>query len=583
MIPSEKKVCQNCKVSFVVAASDFAFYEKMNVPPPTWCPECRMMRRTNFRNLRSLYKRECGLCKKITITMYRPDDPAPVYCNPCWWSDQWDPLSYGVDIDWSRPFFLQWYELFKKVPRFALWQVQPLENCEYTNYSINNKNCYLSYSVTGCEDIRYSENIDKSLNCLDNLYLIDSENCYGCIDSNKNYGCRFLVQSHDCIDSWFLFDAANCNNCFMSANIRNKQFVFRGRQLSKDEYEAAVKNEVTGSFSHLEKLQREFQDLIHHQAVHKYADIIASPEATGNHIHNSKNVQNSYGVYGAEDIKHCMRILKECREAEDVYGLAGGELIYDCTAVSYQTYNCAFSFLCNTGISNARYCVLCLSSSNIFGSVGLKKNDYVILNKRYTRDEYDTLVPRIIAHMNETPYRDSHGRTYGFGEYFPPEFSPHFYNESNAFDLYPIQNEVALSRGYSWKEREPKNLTVTVAASNLPDAIGDAPEHITKDVVGCVHGGECDHQCTGAFRVLSGDLVFYKRFDLPLPRLCPNCRHYERLALREPVAIWHRTCMCERPGHHHADRHCDNEFETSYAPDKPDIVYCSACYQGEVM
>ena len=27
---------------------------------------------------------------------------------------------------------------------------------------------------------------------------------------------------------------------------------------------------------------------------------------------------------------------------------------------------------------------------------------------------------------------------------------------------------------------------------------------------------------------------------------------------------------------------CTNEFETSYAPERPEIVYCESCYQKEV-
>jgi len=28
---------------------------------------------------------------------------------------------------------------------------------------------------------------------------------------------------------------------------------------------------------------------------------------------------------------------------------------------------------------------------------------------------------------------------------------------------------------------------------------------------------------------------------------------------------------------------CDVEFETTYAPDRPEIVYCEKCYQKEVV
>ena len=33
---------------------------------------------------------------------------------------------------------------------------------------------------------------------------------------------------------------------------------------------------------------------------------------------------------------------------------------------------------------------------------------------------------------------------------------------------------------------------------------------------------------------------------------------------------------------HHGENHCPNEFETSYAPDRDEIVYCEECYQEEV-
>ncbi|MBI5220508.1 MAG: hypothetical protein HY978_01565 [Candidatus Liptonbacteria bacterium] len=42
MLPSEAKICQNCKTDFTIDPEDFDFYRKIDVPPPTWCPECRV-------------------------------------------------------------------------------------------------------------------------------------------------------------------------------------------------------------------------------------------------------------------------------------------------------------------------------------------------------------------------------------------------------------------------------------------------------------------------------------------------------------------------------------------------------------
>jgi hypothetical protein len=53
---TETKTCQNCKKDFTIESEDFNFYEKIKVPPPTFCPECRIIRRMLWRNFRSLFK-----------------------------------------------------------------------------------------------------------------------------------------------------------------------------------------------------------------------------------------------------------------------------------------------------------------------------------------------------------------------------------------------------------------------------------------------------------------------------------------------------------------------------------------------
>ena len=102
---SQTKQCQNCKKDFVIEPDDFAFYEKIRVPPPTFCPECRLQRRLSFRNERILYKRACDLCGKEVISIYHSEGKNVMYCQHCWWSDKWDPLAYGQGYDFQKPFF----------------------------------------------------------------------------------------------------------------------------------------------------------------------------------------------------------------------------------------------------------------------------------------------------------------------------------------------------------------------------------------------------------------------------------------------------------------------------------------------
>ncbi|MEK7482324.1 MAG: hypothetical protein AAB620_00835, partial [Patescibacteria group bacterium] len=116
-MPNETKICQNCKQDFIIEPADFDFYNKIKVPPPTFCPECRMQRRFIFRNERVLYKRECDLCDRAVISIYPLKTEFPVYCLSCWWSDKWDASAYFKKIDFTRPLLEQMIELRKIVPR----------------------------------------------------------------------------------------------------------------------------------------------------------------------------------------------------------------------------------------------------------------------------------------------------------------------------------------------------------------------------------------------------------------------------------------------------------------------------------
>ncbi len=133
------KNCQNCKKDFVIESEDFDFYKKISVPPPTWCPECRLIRRLASREDRPLYKDKCDKCHKETINIYSHDIPVVVYCSSCWWKDDWDTIEYGRDYDFSKPFFQQFYELQKIVPRETTSQKNST-NCEYCNGNIRCKN-----------------------------------------------------------------------------------------------------------------------------------------------------------------------------------------------------------------------------------------------------------------------------------------------------------------------------------------------------------------------------------------------------------------------------------------------------------
>ena len=155
--------CAKCQNNFIFTGDDEQFLRKISpefngkkyqIPPPKLCPDCRQQRRLTWRNERNLYQRTCNLCKKKMLSIYREDNPFPVCCLDCWWSDKWDPLAYGKEFDFNRSFFEQFKELHNSVPRMTVLQSQN-ENSEYTANVSHLKNCYLLFSADFSKDCYY--------------------------------------------------------------------------------------------------------------------------------------------------------------------------------------------------------------------------------------------------------------------------------------------------------------------------------------------------------------------------------------------------------------------------------------------
>src|SRR3989344_8086356 len=133
--------CLNCKSKFEITSDDLQFYSAMKVPPPTWCPECRMIRRLAWQGYRFLYKRKCDFSGDMVLSTIAPDVPYKVYKQDIWWSDKWDPKNYGRDYDFSKSFFQQFDELMREVPLPSLMtEYSTMIGSDYCNAAATLKN-----------------------------------------------------------------------------------------------------------------------------------------------------------------------------------------------------------------------------------------------------------------------------------------------------------------------------------------------------------------------------------------------------------------------------------------------------------
>ena len=227
--------CTQCKSSFQILKEDKAFYEKVNVPEPTHCPDCRMQRRMSFRNERKLYHRKCDVTGKKIISVFHPDDWVKVCEKDHWYSDQFDPMNYSRDFDFNNSFFDQFKEFMKEIP-FPSLRVESSENCDFNTDMSDCLNCYLCSRTHKSQDMLYAYRGNTSKSCADCYQAIKSELLYECLECVSCYGSKYLFFCSECNDSAFLIDCRSCSDCFMCTNLRNKKYCFLNEQLTKEEY-----------------------------------------------------------------------------------------------------------------------------------------------------------------------------------------------------------------------------------------------------------------------------------------------------------------------------------------------------------
>ena len=381
MLKTEKivqnKTCAHCGAPFNVTDKDLEFYDKVSpvfagkkyaIPTPTFCPECRKMRRLAFRNVGKIYKRKCDLTGKEVVSIYSPDKPFTAYNQDDWWTDKWDAMDYGKNFDFSRTFFEQFRELQLQVPRIALLNGFN-ENTEYANHAWYQKNCYLSMNAANNEDCFYTDGIYYSHDTMDATLVHNCEFCYEITDSSGCYGVKFGQNCNKCSNSWFLYECENCRFCFGCANLVNQQYVVYNRQVSKDEYDRFIQEFLSSPEKFL-RYKNDFE-AIKFSATRKCATVTNCENCTGNYLKDSKRCKEVYNGYDLENVAYCTELhdSKDCMDT-DIYG-EGMSLTCECHGVGGKSaYQIFFSNIIWGETGDIWYSDHCLGGCfHIFGCV----------------------------------------------------------------------------------------------------------------------------------------------------------------------------------------------------------------------
>ncbi|EKE26277.1 MAG: hypothetical protein ACD_4C00348G0007, partial [uncultured bacterium (gcode 4)] len=373
----ETKTCKHCSASFDITDKDLEFYDKIspifnskkyNIPTPTLCPDCRQQRRLAWRNERYLYKRKCDFSWNEIISIYSPDKTNyKIFEQKHWWSDNWNAFDYARNFDFERPFFEQFDELMKSVPR--IWLInRNSENSDYCNNVLNEKNSYLTFISWDDENCHYSYTIAFSKDCSDILWGINLQNCYECVKSQNSYGCKYCFNIDNCSESQYL---KNCiwvkNSCFCVWLI-NKEFHILNKTYSKQEYHTIIqslKNDKDLFLMHL----NEFDELQKRIPVKSNVKI-NSEKSIWDYLLNTFNCVNCFDISDWKDSKYsydCVNVVDihdsylswtfdQSNPSQFIYE---AENLVDVYSVVFSStfWSWKYSF----------YSDSCFSSSNLFG------------------------------------------------------------------------------------------------------------------------------------------------------------------------------------------------------------------------
>jgi hypothetical protein len=550
------EICRKCGSDFEVTEKTRDFLNKVSpvikgrkyqIPEPTLCPDCRTQRRFTFRNERHLYKTKSALSGKEIISNIHPKSPWKVYKREEWYGDSWNGTDFGKTYDFNKTFFQQFSELQKEVPIMDLNTVNN-ENCQYSNYVGTSKNCFLIFGSVYCEECYYGSPY-YCISCIDSLLVRNSELCYDCITCERCYECFFC---QDCVGSQTLimcYDCQNCTDCIGCIGLKNQHYQIFNKQYSKEEYQ---KIRASLNFCNEEKMQhlkQKFQE-IKKTTPHRFGFLINTENCTGNHIYNSKNTSNSYDAQRCEDCS-CLTQTIDQKDCHDCSFTEENELCYEYTA-NYQNQKCLFS-ISNHACNDILYSNFCTSSHNLFGCIGIKHGKYCILNKQYSKEEYEELVPKIIEQMKTDRI---------WGEFFEPSLSYFKYNETVAQEYFSLTKEEALKQNFSWRDADPKEYKPQKI--KVPKEIKEVSKDIINEILAC-------KECGKNYKIIPQEFAFYKKYSLPVPTNCPDCRHTNRIKLRPPRKLFNRTCS-----------KCNIELKSSYSPDRPETILCEKCYLKEV-
>lgn len=547
--------CLTCGHPFQVTAQANAILSRVSngvfaLPPPVECPLCRRRRRQAWQNEKTLYRRTCDLSGEQMVAIYSPDKPFPVYSHASWNSDGWDALTFGVECDPEKSMFEQFRVLQQRVPRKAQNLIS-CENCDFNNNLWNSKNAYLSFMSSYLVDCYYdyaSWDVKDSIEVWYSKFIqlshtiIASENLYQCYDCER---CFTSSNLHFCKR------LIGCSDCFGCYGLKHKRFHIFNEPVSEAEYRDFLAAANLGSARARAAWKQQWNAFLASSPREATVTDDFSELSTGNYLFRTARSEQCFVATDVEDSSWLFESarIKDCADLDFSYSCT---LCVD-SASAIGCYQSAFLDNCQE-CTDSYYLSQCAHCTNCFLCIGLKRKSFCILNRQYSEQDYRRLTSVVVAAMT------ARGE---WGRFFPLPLSDFGYNETEAALNLPLTEREAAALGARWCDYvAPLGVSedAVISASSLPDHVRDADAQILQRAIRCERTGKL-------FRIISKELAFHQRHEIPLPRLHPLERYRDLIAQHGGTEL--RAARCVQ---------CQARCDSVYGSEEASLT-CPHCFK----
>jgi hypothetical protein len=302
------------------------------------------------------------------------------------------------------------------------------------------------------------------------------------------------------------------------------------------------------------------------------------------YVNNSEDNKNCYLLFAAQKNEDSLygRLVYRCRFSIDSDFIADSELCYECFDLR-KCYNSMFSDNCEAS-SDLLFCFNMRDCQNCILCTNLRHKSFHILNKPVSKEEFEQKKKEILSvHSNLEKFRKEFEkirassivkfahqvRCYkSSGDYM---FNTHevyfgFDTENSKNCKYVTDAEGTIG---CWD----MNNTYYRPELNL-DVMGSLHTYNVKHSTYIMYSSHIEysdslHNCENCFGCIG----------LKKKKYCILNKQYEKT---EYEKLKNKIIEQMKKDGIYGDFLPPYEFETSYAPDRPEVIYCERCYQNEI-